>query len=204
MVNRMQFYIDGAWVDPAVKKSTPVVNPATEEAMYEVALGSKADVDKAVAAARRAFETFSQTTREERVALLEKIIEVYKTRMKEIGAAVSDEMGAPLPMAERLQAGAGLGHIANHAGSAQELSFRGAGRLGDGGARARRRHRHDHAVELAAEPDRLQGRAGAGRRLHHDPEAIRIHAVVGADLRGNPARSRRAEGRVQPDQRPRP
>src|SRR6266851_3321067 len=88
MVNRMQFYIDGAWVDPAVKKSTPVVNPATEEAMYEVALGSKADVDKAVAAARRAFETFSQTSREERVALLSKIIEVYKTRMKDIGAAV--------------------------------------------------------------------------------------------------------------------
>src|SRR5512138_43933 len=74
MVNRMQFYIDGAWVDPAVKKSAPVVNPATEEAMYEVALGSKADVDKAVAAAKRAFVTFSQTTREERVALLEKII----------------------------------------------------------------------------------------------------------------------------------
>ena len=113
MVNRMQFYIDGAWVDPVVKKSTPVVNPATEEAMYEVALGSKADLDKAVAAAKRAFHTFSQTSREERVALLEKIIEVYKTRMKEIGAAVSDEMGAPLPMAERLQAGAGLGHIAS-------------------------------------------------------------------------------------------
>ncbi|MBN8982923.1 MAG: aldehyde dehydrogenase family protein, partial [Rhizobiales bacterium] len=111
MVNRMQFYIDGAWVDPAVKKSTPVVNPATEEAMYEVALGSKADVDKAVAAAKRAFETFSQTTREERVALLEKIIAVYKTRLKDIGASVSDEMGAPLPMAEKLQAGAGLGHL---------------------------------------------------------------------------------------------
>src|SRR6188472_3399585 len=113
MVNRMQFYIDGAWVDPAVKKSTPVVNPATEEAMYEVALGSKADLDKAVAAAKRAFLTYSQTSREERVALLEKIIEIYKGRMKEIGAAVSDEMGAPLPMAERLQAGAGLGHIAS-------------------------------------------------------------------------------------------
>jgi hypothetical protein len=98
MVNRMQFYIDGAWVDPVVKKSTPVVNPATEEAMYEVALGSKADVDKAVAAAKRAFVTYSQTSREERVALLEKVIEVYKTRMKDIGAAVSDEMGAPLPM----------------------------------------------------------------------------------------------------------
>ena len=113
MVNRMQFYIDGAWVDPAVKKSTPVVNPATEEAMYEIALGSKADVDKAVTAARGAFETFSQTSREERVALLTRIIEVYKTRMKDIGAAVSDEMGAPLPFAEKFQAGAGLGHISS-------------------------------------------------------------------------------------------
>jgi aldehyde dehydrogenase (NAD+) len=111
MVNRMQFYIDGAWVDPVVEKSTPVINPATEEAMYEVALGSRADVDKAVAAARRAFDTYSQTSREERVALFAKIIQVYKTRMKDIGAAVSDEMGAPLPMAEKLQAGAGLGHL---------------------------------------------------------------------------------------------
>ena len=114
MVNRMQFYIDGAWVDPVVKgKSTPVVNPATEEAMYEIALGSKADVDKAVAAAKRAFETYSKTSREERIALLTRIVEVYKGRMKEIGAAVSDEMGAPLPMAEKLQAGAGLGHLMN-------------------------------------------------------------------------------------------
>src|SRR5260370_32511675 len=74
MVNRMQFYIDGAWVDPVVKKSTPVVNPATEEALYDVALGSKAGVDKAVIAARRAFETFSQTSREERAALLGRIV----------------------------------------------------------------------------------------------------------------------------------
>src|ERR1700729_654038 len=111
MVNRLQFYIDGAWVDPVVKKSTPVVNPATEEAMYEIAPASKADVDKAVAAARRAFETYSQTSREERVALLTKVVEIYKRRMKENGAAVSDEMGAPLPMAEKLQAVAGLGHI---------------------------------------------------------------------------------------------
>src|ERR1700710_1459242 len=107
MVNRMQFYIDGAWVDPVVKKSTPVVNPATEEAMYEVALGSRADIDNAVAAATRAFETWSQTSREERVALLSRIVEVYKTRMKDIGAAVSDEMGAPPPMAGKMQAGAG-------------------------------------------------------------------------------------------------
>src|SRR5260370_18065150 len=104
MVNRMQFYIDGAWVDPVVKKSTPVVNPATEEPMYEVALGSKADVDKAVAAAKRAFETYSQTSPEERVALLSKIIEIYKGPINDIGPAVSDDMRAPLPLAQHLQA----------------------------------------------------------------------------------------------------
>jgi aldehyde dehydrogenase (NAD+) len=111
MQNRKKFYIDGAWVDPAVMKTVPVVNPATEEPMYDVAVGSKADVDKAVAAARKAFETFSVTTREERIALLTKIIDVYKTRAKDIAAAISDEMGAPIPMAERAQAGAGLGHL---------------------------------------------------------------------------------------------
>ena len=111
MVHRMQFYIDGAWVDPAVPKSRPVINPATEQEMYDIALGSAADVDKAVAAARRAFELFSQTSREERVALLTRIVEVYKSRMKDLGAAVSDEMGAPLAFAEKFQAGAGLGHI---------------------------------------------------------------------------------------------
>jgi aldehyde dehydrogenase (NAD+) len=111
MVNRLKFYIDGAWIEPAGKKTRPVVNPATEEAMYEIALGTKADVDKAVAAARRAFVTFSQTSRDERVALLTRIAEAYKKRIKEIGAAISDEMGAPMALAERAQAGAGLGHI---------------------------------------------------------------------------------------------
>ncbi len=111
MVDRLKFYIDGAWAAPASAKTMPVVNPATEEAMYEIALGSAADVDKAVAAARRAFENYSMTTPEERAALLERVIEVYKGRMKEIAAAISDEMGAPLPLAERAQAAAGLGHL---------------------------------------------------------------------------------------------
>ena len=88
----------------------PVVNPATEEAMYDVALGSEADVDKAVAAARAAFGAFATTSRKERVALLERVIEVYTDRIN-IGAAISDEMGAPLPFAERSQAGAGLAQL---------------------------------------------------------------------------------------------
>jgi aldehyde dehydrogenase (NAD+) len=111
MVNRMKFYIDGAWVEPAGRKTWAVVNPATEETMYEIAVGSKADVDKAVAAAKRAFTTFSQTSREERVALLTRIADAYKKRAKDIALAISDEMGAPMGLAERAQAGAGLGHI---------------------------------------------------------------------------------------------
>ncbi len=111
MVDRLKFYIDGAWVSPAHGKTIPVVNPATEEAMYDVALGSAADVDKAVAAAQAAFESYAVTSREERIALLQRIVEVYTGRMKDIGAAISDEMGAPLAFAERVQAGAGLGHL---------------------------------------------------------------------------------------------
>ncbi len=111
MVQRLKFYIDGAWQDPVSRKTLPVINPANEEPLYEIALGSKADVDKAVAAARRAFATYSLTSPGERADLLAKIIDVYKKRMKEIGGAISDEMGAPLPFAERFQAGAGLGHL---------------------------------------------------------------------------------------------
>ena len=111
MVDRLKFYIDGAWTAPAEKKTLPVVNPATEEVMYEVALGCAADVDKAVAAARTAFEGFSTSSREDRIALLERIVKIYTSRMQEIGAAISDEMGAPIPLAVQAQAGSGLGHL---------------------------------------------------------------------------------------------
>ncbi|MGD9503246.1 MAG: aldehyde dehydrogenase family protein, partial [Methyloceanibacter sp.] len=106
-----QFYIGGAWVDPVAPRRIPVVNPATEEVLYEIAVGSTADVDRAVAAARAAWPAFAETTRNERVALFARIMEVYARRMREIGAAISDEMGAPLGFAERVQAGAGLGHF---------------------------------------------------------------------------------------------
>jgi aldehyde dehydrogenase (NAD+) len=108
MIDCLKFYIDGSWVGPAELKTMPVVNPATEEAMYEVALGSAADVEKAVAAARAAFQGFAVTSRAERIALLQRVIGIYTSRMKDIGAAISDEMGAPLPFAEQVQAGAGL------------------------------------------------------------------------------------------------
>src|SRR5215470_8716114 len=106
MAQHGKFYIDGVWQEPLSSKTLPVVNPATEEVLYEVALGSAADVDKAVSAARLAFESFGMSSREDRIALLERVIGVYKSRIKEIASAISDEMGAPIAMAERAQAAA--------------------------------------------------------------------------------------------------
>ncbi|MEQ8485640.1 MAG: aldehyde dehydrogenase family protein [Pseudomonadales bacterium] len=111
MSNHRKFYIDGKWVDPKGKETLDVINPATEEPIATIAMGNKEDVDRAVAAAKKAFETFSRTTLEERAALLEKIIEAYKARMQDIAATVSQEMGAPMSLANAAQAPAGLGHL---------------------------------------------------------------------------------------------
>ena len=106
-----QFFIDGAWVDPISEETLDVINPATEKPVATIALGGDADVDSAVAAARAAFESFSQTTKDERVALLSRVIDVYKAHMSEIAALVRLEMGAPTGLAEAAQAPAGLGHL---------------------------------------------------------------------------------------------
>jgi aldehyde dehydrogenase (NAD+) len=111
MQEHLKFYIDGKWVDPVSPKTEDVINPANEEAFARIAMGSKADVDKAVTAARRAFETFSQTSREERIALLEKIVAVYQKRYGDIVKAISTEMGAPLSLSQNAQAAIGLGHL---------------------------------------------------------------------------------------------
>src|SRR5690242_624615 len=92
MREQLEFYIEGQWVKPAVPKTLDVVNPATEEVIGRISLGSAADVDRAVTAARKAFETFSRTSREERVALLERIMGVYQTKLGEIAATISLEM----------------------------------------------------------------------------------------------------------------
>ena len=123
MDNAKKFYINGEWVDPIGTETMDVINPATEEPICAIALGNSADVDRAVAAAKAAFETFSQTTREERIALLEKIIACYKARMGDIAAAVSQEMGAPMGLANAAQAPAGLGHLMYTLNALKEFSF---------------------------------------------------------------------------------
>ncbi|HUB84838.1 MAG TPA: aldehyde dehydrogenase family protein, partial [Rhizomicrobium sp.] len=109
MQDKLQFYIDGQWVDPVTPKTLEVINPATEEPFARISMGSKADVDKAVAAARKAFETYAWTTKEERIALLKKIVEVYQKHYGEIVEAISMEMGAPLSLSKNAQAAIGLG-----------------------------------------------------------------------------------------------
>ncbi|HZD26390.1 MAG TPA: aldehyde dehydrogenase family protein [Alphaproteobacteria bacterium] len=111
MKEAVKFYIDGAWVEPAAPKTMDVINPATEEPIGRISLGGAADVDRAVKAARTAFESFSQTTPEERLALLEKIVEVYKTRYDEMAQTISSEMGAPITFATKVQAATGIGHF---------------------------------------------------------------------------------------------
>jgi aldehyde dehydrogenase (NAD+) len=119
----LKFYIDGQWVDPTTKRTVPVINPATEAAIADVAMGSAADVDRAVAAARSAFVTYARFSREDRMALLEKILAIYKRRFAEMGAAISEEMGAPIAFASRFQAGAGMGHFKTALDLLKEFQF---------------------------------------------------------------------------------
>ena len=107
----MQFYINGEWVDPVDPKSLDVINPATEEVIGKIAMGNSQDVNKAVAAAKEAFESFSQTTKEERLTLMGKILEVYQSRYDEIAETISSEMGAPLWLSKAAQAATGAGHF---------------------------------------------------------------------------------------------
>lgn len=108
---RLQFYIDGEWVDPVIPKTLDVINPTTEEPIGKISLGSTADIDKAVAAAQRAFKMFSCTTRGERLALLQEILDVYVRRYSDFVETISLEMGAPIWLSNTAQAAAGIAHL---------------------------------------------------------------------------------------------
>ena len=112
MSHEKQFYINGQWVEPSTTQTVEVINPATEDVVARIALGSEKDVNAAVAAARKAFESYSQTSREERIALLERILEVYQRRSGEFAEAITLEMGAPAKLSKYAQAPSGTGHFA--------------------------------------------------------------------------------------------
>ncbi len=111
MRDYLKFYIDGQWVEAKSDKTVDVINPATEAVAGRVTLGSVEDVDLAVRAARKAFATFSQTSREERIDLLERIISEYQKRFEDMAKAITEEMGAPAWLAQRAQAAMGVAHV---------------------------------------------------------------------------------------------
>ncbi len=119
----LKFYIDGQWVDPTESKSLDVDNPTTEQVSGKIAIGTAADVDKAVKAARKAFATWSQTTREERLDLLGAIAAEYQKRSGDLADAVHEEMGAPPSLAAGPQVMMGLGHLMGAIDALKNFSF---------------------------------------------------------------------------------
>ena len=111
MLRKTEFYIDGKWVAPEAPRELEVINPADETAFAVISMGSEADVNKAVAAAKKAFPAWSQTTKEERLGYLEKLLAVYEKRSAEMAKTISQEMGAPITLATQAQAASGWGHI---------------------------------------------------------------------------------------------
>ena len=123
MRDYLKFYINGAWVDPVTPKTLAVINPATEQAAGTISMGSAADVDKAVRAARAAFASYSQTSVDERVALLERVIVEYQKRYGDMAAAITEEMGAPAMLAQKAQAAMGIGHLQSALGVLKTYAF---------------------------------------------------------------------------------
>ena len=112
MSDHLKFYIDGAWVDPVAPRTLDVINPATEQSVARISLGGAEDVDRAVMAARRAFDSFARTTRQERIELLEAVLAEYERRREDMAKAITAEMGAPSTLSRNAQAFMGTAHLA--------------------------------------------------------------------------------------------
>jgi aldehyde dehydrogenase (NAD+) len=123
MLRKTDFFIDGKWTAPAQPREMEVINPADEQPYAVISLGSAADVDKAVAAARKAFPSWSTTSLEERIAAVERLLEAFNARADDMAKAISEEMGAPIWLAIEEQAAAGSYHIENFIRALKEFQF---------------------------------------------------------------------------------
>ena len=128
--NAGNFYIDGAWVAPKAGTDFPVIDPSTEETIATIALGGEADTNSAVAAAKKAFASWSRSTKKERLELLNEILAVYTRRSDEMGEAISREMGAPIDMSKAAQSGTGTAHIKAFIRALEAFEFEGPLRQG--------------------------------------------------------------------------
>ena len=123
MLDKRKFYIKGEWITPHKPKDLKVINPSNEDPLAVISLGSKEDVDKAVEAAKSAFENWKDTNKEFRIELLEKLLEIYKKRFDEMAKAISDEMGAPIDWASEVQTGSGQTHLEDFILRLKEYKF---------------------------------------------------------------------------------
>ena len=123
MLNKRSFYINGSWVEPEISNDFNVVDPSTEENCAVISLGSQADTNKAVKAARDAFESWMFTPKNDRLKLIENILEEYELRAEDMAKAISLEMGAPIEMARQQQVGTGLNHIKGFINVFKEFQF---------------------------------------------------------------------------------
>ncbi len=124
MLDKRKFYISGDWVAPLAANDLEVINPATEKPVAVISMGAAADIDRAVAAAKEAFATYSRTTFEERLALLEKLLEIYKRRYEEMAQTITLELGAPITMSREQQADVGVGHLQGFIDALRRLKTR--------------------------------------------------------------------------------
>ena len=123
MLNKKQFYINGNWVDPVNPNDLDVINPSTEDVCAVISLGSKEDTNKAVKAAKSAFTTWKDTSKKERIDLLEKLLEIYKKRSGEMADAISLEMGAPMDWSTDVQTASGQSHLEDFILRLKEFNF---------------------------------------------------------------------------------
>ncbi|MDC0031717.1 aldehyde dehydrogenase family protein [Candidatus Pelagibacter sp.] len=123
MLDKKKFYINGQWVSPKKLKDYSVIDPSTEEECAVISLGGEEDVNDAVNAASKAFETWAFSTKAERLKYLEALYEVYKKRWADMAKAISLEMGAPIDFSTQLQAGTGASHIKTYIKVLKSFTF---------------------------------------------------------------------------------
>ena len=123
MLEKKKFYINGKWISPFKANDFEVINPSNEEPFAAISLGSKEDTDAAVKAAKNAFETWKDTTVEERISLLEKLLNIYKKRFDEMANAISMEMGAPIDWSTNVQTASGQSHLEDFIIRLKEFNF---------------------------------------------------------------------------------
>ena len=123
MLDKTKFYINGEWVNPSKKNDFDVINPSNEEVCAKITLGNSEDTNKAIQSAKKAFETWKETSKQERVALLEKLLKIYNERYDEMTDAITTELGCPRDWCSANQTSSGASHIEDFIKRLKEFNF---------------------------------------------------------------------------------